>query len=147
MEHSAWVNMLLERVCDLYALANLEATRFALGRKNHIEVEINEKDLIDTITLLLEFPLGDHDVQDAIPEELEPFVAALHPPARVGGAAVGQGLPQERRIGEPIPDRLLELGRRGGDPEGARSILEEVLDEGDEAQRQQAQKLIDSLPD
>jgi pilus assembly protein FimV len=34
-----------------------------------------------------------------------------------------------------------------GDPEGARNILEEVLDEGDEGQRQQAQKLIDSLPD
>ena len=34
-----------------------------------------------------------------------------------------------------------------GDPEGARSILEEVLDEGDAGQRQQAQKLIDSLPD
>jgi pilus assembly protein FimV len=34
-----------------------------------------------------------------------------------------------------------------GDPDGARSILEEVLEEGDEGQRQQAQKLIDSLPD
>lgn len=33
-----------------------------------------------------------------------------------------------------------------GDPSGARSILEEVLDEGDEAQRQQAQQLLDSLP-
>ena len=33
-----------------------------------------------------------------------------------------------------------------GDPDGARSILEEVLDEGDEAQKQQAQKLLDSLP-
>ena len=33
-----------------------------------------------------------------------------------------------------------------GDPDGARSILEEVLDEGDEGQRQQAQKLIESLP-
>ena len=33
-----------------------------------------------------------------------------------------------------------------GDPGGARSILEEVLDEGDEAQRQQAQQLLDSLP-
>ena len=33
-----------------------------------------------------------------------------------------------------------------GDPAGARSILEEVLDEGDEAQRQQAQQLLDSLP-
>ena len=33
-----------------------------------------------------------------------------------------------------------------GDPAGARGILEEVLDEGDESQRQQAQSLLDSLP-
>jgi len=33
-----------------------------------------------------------------------------------------------------------------GDPSGARSILEEVLDEGDEAQRQQAQQILDSIP-
>jgi pilus assembly protein FimV len=33
-----------------------------------------------------------------------------------------------------------------GDPAGARSILEEVLDEGSEGQRQQAQHLLDSLP-
>ena len=33
-----------------------------------------------------------------------------------------------------------------GDPAGARSILDEVLDEGDESQRQQAQSLIESLP-
>ncbi len=33
-----------------------------------------------------------------------------------------------------------------GDPSGARSILEEVLDEGDEGQRQQAQQLLDTLP-
>ncbi|MGB5353366.1 MAG: FimV/HubP family polar landmark protein [Woeseia sp.] len=33
-----------------------------------------------------------------------------------------------------------------GDPGGARNILEEVLEEGDEGQRQQAQKLLDSLP-
>jgi len=33
-----------------------------------------------------------------------------------------------------------------GDPSGARGILEEVLDEGDEAQRQQAQQLLESLP-
>ena len=33
-----------------------------------------------------------------------------------------------------------------GDPAGARSILDEVLDEGDEAQKQQAQNLLDSLP-
>ena len=33
-----------------------------------------------------------------------------------------------------------------GDPAGARSILEEVVSEGDEDQRQQAQQLLDSLP-
>jgi pilus assembly protein FimV len=33
-----------------------------------------------------------------------------------------------------------------GDPAGARSILDEVLDEGDDGQRQQAQQLLDSLP-
>jgi pilus assembly protein FimV len=32
-----------------------------------------------------------------------------------------------------------------GDPEGARSILEEVLDEGDPSQRREAQSLIDAL--
>lgn len=32
-----------------------------------------------------------------------------------------------------------------GDPEGARSILEEVVDEGDEAQRAEARELLDSL--
>lgn len=33
-----------------------------------------------------------------------------------------------------------------GDPSGARSILEEVLDEGDEGQKQQARQLLESLP-
>jgi pilus assembly protein FimV len=33
-----------------------------------------------------------------------------------------------------------------GDPAGARSTLEEVLDEGDDSQKQQAQQLLDSLP-
>ena len=33
-----------------------------------------------------------------------------------------------------------------GEPIGAKSILEEVLEEGDEAQKQQARQLIDLLP-
>jgi pilus assembly protein FimV len=33
-----------------------------------------------------------------------------------------------------------------GDPSGARSILEEVVNEGDDGQRQQAQQLLESLP-
>ena len=34
-----------------------------------------------------------------------------------------------------------------GDPGGARSILEEVLNEGDDSQKQQAQQLLDALPE
>ena len=34
-----------------------------------------------------------------------------------------------------------------GDPAGARGILEEVIEEGDESHKQQAQQLLDSLPD
>lgn len=33
-----------------------------------------------------------------------------------------------------------------GDPESARHMLDEVLKEGDPAQKQEAQRLIDSLP-
>jgi len=33
-----------------------------------------------------------------------------------------------------------------GDPEGARSILEEVVQEGSASQKQEAQRLIESLP-
>jgi pilus assembly protein FimV len=33
-----------------------------------------------------------------------------------------------------------------GDPEGARNILEEVLHEGSVAQKQEAQRLLQSLP-
>jgi pilus assembly protein FimV len=32
-----------------------------------------------------------------------------------------------------------------GDPDGARSILEEVLDEGDDAQKDEARQLMDGL--
>ncbi len=33
-----------------------------------------------------------------------------------------------------------------GDPDGARNILNEVLQEGSPAQKQEAQRLIDSIP-
>jgi pilus assembly protein FimV len=33
-----------------------------------------------------------------------------------------------------------------GDPEGARSILEEVLQEGNATQKQEAERLMSSLP-
>ena len=54
----------------------------------------------------------------------------------------GTCLPLDRRR------TLIDLARAYvdmGDPSGAKSILEEVLEEGDEGQRQQAQQLLDSL--
>jgi pilus assembly protein FimV len=53
------------------------------------------------------------------------------------------------------PEAMSEIGTKldlarayidMGDPEGARSILEEVLTEGDPGQRSEAQTLIDALP-
>ena len=53
------------------------------------------------------------------------------------------------------PESMTEIGTKldlarayidMGDPEGARSILEEVLSEGDSDQRREAQSLIDALP-
>jgi pilus assembly protein FimV len=58
-------------------------------------------------------------------------------------------------VGSVDPQTLTEVGTKldlarayidMGDPEGARSILEEVLGEGDPGQRREAQTLIDALP-
>src|SRR5690606_6143096 len=69
----------------------------------------------------------------------------------VGFDAIGDG----RDDGEPLDAQTMtEVGTKldlarayidMGDPEGARSILEEVLDEGDPGQRREAQGLIDAL--
>ena len=57
-------------------------------------------------------------------------------------------------VGPLDPQTMTEVGTKldlarayidMGDPEGARSILEEVLDEGDSNQRREAQGLIDAL--
>jgi pilus assembly protein FimV len=58
-------------------------------------------------------------------------------------------------VGAVDPQTMTEVGTKldlarayidMGDPEGARSILEEVLGEGDPGQRREAQTLIDALP-
>ena len=90
-------------------------------------------------------------------------------PARRGWASVpiqGRGEPVDLVLSDMAPnisgsapvdqpramylvELALDLARAYvdmGDPQGARSILEEVLDEGDESQRQQAQQLLDTLP-
>ena len=61
---------------------------------------------------------------------------------------VGQGDSDNARTMTEVGTKL-DLARAYvdmGDPGGARSILEEVLDEGDESQRQQAQQILESIP-
>jgi pilus assembly protein FimV len=64
-------------------------------------------------------------------------------------------IPAEEIMPELEPVTMSEVGTKldlaraymdMGDPEGARSILEEVLSEGSATQKQEAQRLIDSLP-
>ncbi len=73
----------------------------------------------------------------------------------VGADAIGADDPTGRGEASPLdPQTMTEIGTKldlarayidMGDPEGARSILEEVLDEGDTGQRREAQGLIDAL--
>ncbi len=65
----------------------------------------------------------------------------------IGPAGVSSELQEARTMTEV--GTKLDLARAYvdmGDPGGARNILEEVLEEGDEAQRQEARQLLDSLP-
>jgi pilus assembly protein FimV len=73
----------------------------------------------------------------------------------VGDDILGRDDPTGTEEASPLdPQTMTEVGTKldlarayidMGDPEGARSILEEVLDEGDPGQRREAQSLIDVL--
>lgn len=84
--------------------------------------------------LSLDFDVGTADVEDSEPTS----VATRGPGRRPEG-------PTMTEVGTK-----LDLARAYvdmGDPEGARSILNEVLEEGDPAQQQEARKLLDELAD
>jgi pilus assembly protein FimV len=60
-----------------------------------------------------------------------------------------QGLPELEPVTMSEVGTKLDLARAYmdmGDPEGARSILEEVVQEGSASQKQEAQRLIETLP-
>ena len=88
---------------------------------------------------------------DATVEHVRPEIAADDDSAEVSTMSLSQDemsddLMEARTMTEV--GTKLDLARAYvdmGDPGGARSILEEVLDEGDDAQRQQAQQLLDTL--
>jgi pilus assembly protein FimV len=82
------------------------------------------------------------------------------------GASLGDGTQQTQRMDpttiesgststELEPVTMSEVGTKldlaraymdMGDPDGARSILNEVVQEGSESQRQEARRLLDSIP-
>ncbi len=89
----------------------------------------------------VDMPRDDATVEQPRPNMADPSTMSLGP------EDMSDDLEEARTMTEV--GTKLDLARAYvdmGDPGGARSILEEVLDEGDEGQRQQAQSLLDSLP-
>ena len=108
---------------------------------------------LDDLTAALEISDGGDTVEqprdDATVEQPRPSVPDMDDTGTVslGADDLSDELSEARTMTEV--GTKLDLARAYvdmGDPAGARSILEEVLDEGDEGQRQQAQQLLDSLP-
>ena len=93
----------------------------------------------------VEQPLGDATVEQ--PLAMETDGTAEVETMSLGPEEVGDDLHDARTMTEV--GTKLDLARAYvdmGDPSGARSILEEVIDEGDEGQRQQAKQLLETLP-
>jgi pilus assembly protein FimV len=94
---------------------------------------------------MIEQPRDDMTVEQSrptLPEE-----AAEAPKTSIASENISSDLHDARTMREV--GTKLDLARAYvdmGDAAGARSILEEVLDEGDDPQKQQAQQLLDSLP-
>jgi len=110
-------------------------------------------DLDDLTAALKVSEIGDtmaRPVDDATAEQPRPTIpddAADAPTMELAPDDMSGDLHEARTMTEV--GTKLDLARAYvdmGDPAGARSILEEVLDEGDEGQKQQAQALLDSLP-
>jgi pilus assembly protein FimV len=89
------------------------------------------------------------------PRELLDLDLGDSPPPGPNASADTQRLVVEQALPDLEPATMSEVGTKldlaraymdMGDPEGARSILEEVLSEGSVSQKQEARRLIDSLP-
>lgn len=150
-------------------LADDQATMLAPGLGDDI-------DPTQTSTEVLEQPVGNFDPEppasdDDLDLNLDDFSSALQ-----GGDTVEQPLSSgfsgvdldigsnpasaddptaTEQLGPLDPQTMTEVGTKldlarayidMGDPEGAKSILEEVLNEGDSGQKSEAQALIDALP-
>ena len=134
---------------DAFQDRDLEET----GELPTMEAAADDLDLDDLTAALKISDAGDTAEQlrdEATVEQPRPSISgqtAEVPTMSLGPEEMSDDLHDARTMTEV--GTKLDLARAYvdmGDPAGARSILEEVLDEGDDGQRQQAQQLLDSLP-
>ena len=113
------------------------------------DMDLDLDDLTAALKLSAEGDTVNQVRDDATVEQPRPVPRAveMEPTAEISPEQLSEDLHDARTMTEV--GTKLDLARAYvdmGDPSGARSILEEVLDEGDESQRQQAKHLLESLP-
>ncbi len=111
------------------------------------DVDLDLDDLTAALQVSQAGDTVDMPRDDATVEQPRPNISEEAPTVALAPDDMSEDLNEARTMTEV--GTKLDLARAYvdmGDPAGARSILEEVLDEGDEGQRQQAQQLLDSLP-
>jgi pilus assembly protein FimV len=117
-------------------------------KEEHVEEKKEEDADEDGMEFTLDFPVGDMAAKPALGAQ----------PAEIGLADISLNLDDAAMPGEPAPDAkdehwhevatkldLAKAYQEMGDAVGAREILEEVLREGDEGQRETAQSLLDQI--
>ena len=118
------------------------------------DVDLDLDDLTEALKISQAGDTVDMPRDDATVEQPRPVVPGPEEGKGEGASTVSLG-PEDMSEDLNEARTMTEVGTKldlarayvdMGDPQGARSILEEVLDEGDESQRQQAQQLLDSLP-
>jgi len=112
----------------------------------------DELDLdLDDLTQAMEFDLAAQDERASDDDDATMMAPALEPGER---RSFGASSFEEGDTREMAPPEINEIGTKldlarayidMGDAEGARSILGEVVEEGDEAQQEEARQLLESL--
>ena len=155
-ERDAGRTEVLPQLSDDGAGLAVEATEIAPA------VDFTATELTQVLEPTAEKPAVEIDLGDAT--IAEPFDVAPTMRVEVGAQNVGAqdqthtariDLTEMPQLAELEPVTLSEVGTKldlaraymdMGDPDGARSILQEVLAEGSASQKQEAQRLIDALP-
>ena len=141
----------------------------AVGETSEIELSSSDLDLdLDELARALENDTVAQPRRDEIRFSTDVFATGIHKVPGSGmdldvGAplienrepTVTERMPHDLDLPELEPVTLSEVGTKldlaraymdMGDPDGARSILQEVLSEGSSSQKVEAQRLIETLP-